>query len=117
MPQIPVLIFSRSTMEAVSVSIHSLIWALHHMSCCGDKPSLINSKDAQRAALPQPMPHREQLAVLLIGSPEGVRENIHELHQRGYAEAGMWSGLLPAPNPGEVMSVLIRYRLVLSGDR
>jgi len=61
--------------------------------------------------LPQPMPHREQLAVLLIGSPEGVRENIHELHQRGYAEASTWSGLLPAPNPGEVMSVLIRYRL------
>jgi alkanesulfonate monooxygenase SsuD/methylene tetrahydromethanopterin reductase-like flavin-dependent oxidoreductase (luciferase family) len=69
--------------------------------------------DAQRAALPQPMPHREQLAVLLIGSPEGVRENIHELHQRGYAEAGNWSGLLPAPNPGEVMSVLIRYRMAL----
>ncbi len=68
--------------------------------------------DAQRAASPQPTPHREQLAVLLIGSPEGVRENIHELHQRGYAEAGDWSGLLPAPNPGEVMSVLIRYRLV-----
>ncbi|MCY7284382.1 MAG: hypothetical protein LH679_13315 [Cyanobacteria bacterium CAN_BIN43] len=67
---------------------------------------------AQTAALPQPMPHREQLAVLLIGSPEGVRENIHELHRRGYAEAGNWSGLLPAPNPGEVMSVLIRYRLV-----
>jgi hypothetical protein len=67
--------------------------------------------DAQAATLPQPTPHREQLAVLLIGSPEGVRENIHELHQRGYAEAGTWSGLLPAPNPGEVMSVLIRYRL------
>jgi len=68
--------------------------------------------DSQRSALPQPMPHREQLAVLLLGSAEGVRENIHELHQRGYAEAGDWSGLLPAPNPGEVMSVLIRYRLV-----
>ncbi|NJR37694.1 MAG: hypothetical protein HC781_01230 [Leptolyngbyaceae cyanobacterium CSU_1_4] len=67
--------------------------------------------DAQTNPLPQPTPHREQLAVLLIGSPEGVRENIHELHRRGYAEAGNWSGLLPAPNPGEVMSVLIRYRL------
>jgi alkanesulfonate monooxygenase SsuD/methylene tetrahydromethanopterin reductase-like flavin-dependent oxidoreductase (luciferase family) len=73
--------------------------------------------DAQTATQPQPMPHREQLAVLLIGSPEGVRENIHELHQRGYAEAGDWSGLLPAPNSGEVMSVLIRYRLVSTGDR
>ena len=67
---------------------------------------------AHTAVLPQTIPHREQLAVLLIGSPKGVRENIHELHQRGYAEAGDWSGLLPAPNPGEVMSVLIRYRLV-----
>ena len=67
--------------------------------------------DAQRATLPQPIPHREQLAVLLIGSAEGVRENIHKLHQRGYAEAGDWSGLLLAPNPSEVMSVLIRDRL------
>lgn len=58
-----------------------------------------------------PNPQREKVTVLIISSPEGVRENIHELHQRGYAEASLWSGLLPSSNPGEVMSILVRYRL------
>ena len=56
-------------------------------------------------------PQREKVTVLIISSPEGVRENIHDLHQKGYADAGLWSGLLPTPNPGEVMSILVRYRL------
>jgi hypothetical protein len=59
-----------------------------------------------------PIPHRESLTTLLIGSPEAIRTAIHDLHQRGYAEAGDWSGLLPAPDPSEVMSILIRHRLV-----
>jgi hypothetical protein len=59
-----------------------------------------------------PHPLREKVTILIISSPEGVRENIHELHQRGYAEASLWSGLLPSSSPGEVMSVLVRHRLV-----
>jgi hypothetical protein len=59
-----------------------------------------------------PNPLREKVTILIISSPEGVRENIHELHQRGYAEASLWSGLLPSSNPGEFMSVLVRYRLI-----
>ncbi len=58
-----------------------------------------------------PNPQREKVTILIITSPDGVRENIHELHQRGYAEASLWSGLLPSSNPGEVISVLVRYRL------
>lgn len=57
-------------------------------------------------------PLREKVTILIISSPEGVRENIHELHQRGYAEASLWSGLLPSSNPGEVMSILVRHRLI-----
>ena len=58
-----------------------------------------------------PNPLREKVTILIISSPEGIRENIHELHQRGYAEASLWSGLLPSSNPGEVMSILVRHRL------
>jgi len=36
-----------------------------------------------------PNPQREKVTILIIASPEGVRENIHELHQRGYAEASL----------------------------
>jgi len=36
-----------------------------------------------------PNPQREKVTILIISSPEGVRENIHELHQRGYAEASL----------------------------
>lgn len=55
---------------------------------------------------------RSKVTILIISSPEGVRENIHELHQRGYAEASLWSGLLPSSNPGEVMSILVRHRSI-----
>jgi hypothetical protein len=78
---------------------------------------IVNAK--QHSQLPpqpnasrSPIPRRESLTTLLIGSPEAIRTAIHDLHQRGYAEAGDWSGLLPAPDPSEVMSILIRHRLV-----
>jgi hypothetical protein len=52
----------------------------------------------------------EKLRLLAIGSREGVVETIHTLHRLGYAEVGAWSPLLPAPVPGEVMSILTRHR-------
>jgi hypothetical protein len=54
-------------------------------------------------------PNRELLKHLIIGSPKGVRSAIHSLHVRGYAETVLWSPLMPTANPGEVMSMLIRY--------
>lgn len=57
-------------------------------------------------------PQREPLRHLLIGSPKAVRSAIHALHHLGYAEAGIWSPLLPTANPREVMSILVRYVLL-----
>ncbi len=51
-----------------------------------------------------------ELRSALIGSREGVIETIHTLHSLRYAEAEMWSPLLPAPTEGEVMSILTRQR-------
>ncbi|MBD1869136.1 hypothetical protein H6F95_17915 [Cyanobacteria bacterium FACHB-471] len=56
------------------------------------------------------LPERERLQVLVISSRDGVIETIHNLHRRGFAEVGAWSPLLPAPDLGEVMSILTRYR-------
>ncbi|KAM3112520.1 hypothetical protein [Phormidesmis sp. 146-33] len=39
-----------------------------------------------------------------------VTETIANLHKRGFADAGDWSPLLPAPNRSEVMSILSRPR-------
>lgn len=57
----------------------------------------------------EPNANRELLRVLLVGSHEGVTSTIQNLHNLGFAEIGEWSHLLPAPNPGEVMSILTRY--------
>ncbi|MDX2212744.1 MAG: hypothetical protein SFY66_05585 [Oculatellaceae cyanobacterium bins.114] len=56
-------------------------------------------------------PNRESLRVLVIGSRRGVTSTIHALHRLGFAEVREWSPLLPAPTPGEVMSILTRYLL------
>jgi hypothetical protein len=53
--------------------------------------------------------NRECLKHILISSLKVVRSTIHNLHVRGYAEVTAWSPLQPTTNPGEVMSVLLRY--------
>jgi hypothetical protein len=53
-----------------------------------------------------PQPNRETVRLLAIGSRKGVTHVIHLLHIKNFAEAGAWSPLLPAPTPGEVMSIL-----------
>jgi hypothetical protein len=60
---------------------------------------------------PEFPPERESLRVLLIGSRKGVISTIQTLYRLGFAEVAEWSPLLPAPNPGEVMSILTRYLL------
>lgn len=52
---------------------------------------------------------REPIKHLLVGSPKGVRNTIHTLHVRGYAEVSEWSPPQPTANPNEVMSILVRY--------
>jgi hypothetical protein len=61
-----------------------------------------------------PIPYKQllnhrPLRHLLIGSPQAVRHTIHELHVLNYAEAIVWSPLLPTNKPDEVMSILIHY--------
>ncbi|MBW4616962.1 MAG: hypothetical protein KME21_27710 [Desmonostoc vinosum HA7617-LM4] len=60
----------------------------------------------------QPLPKREPLKHLLIGSPKAVTKTIHRLQLNGYASVGDWSPLLPTANPEEVMSILIRQILM-----
>ena len=55
-------------------------------------------------------PGQEQMRILLISSPNWVRETIHDLHSRGCANANDWSSLLPGANPSEVVSILTRRR-------
>jgi len=60
---------------------------------------------------PTELPLREPLRVLIIGSRRGVTSTIQTLYRLGFAEVSEWSPLLPAPNSGEVMSILTRYIL------
>ncbi|MBD2454850.1 hypothetical protein H6G80_12240 [Nostoc sp. FACHB-87] len=59
-----------------------------------------------------PLPHREPIKHLLIGSPKAVNSTIHYLQVIGYASVGDWSPLLPTANEDEVMSILIRQILM-----
>ncbi|MBW4675627.1 MAG: hypothetical protein KME52_16855 [Desmonostoc geniculatum HA4340-LM1] len=59
----------------------------------------------------KPLPKREPVKHLLIGSPNAVTNTINRLHVIGYANVGDWSQLLPTANPDEVMSILIRQIL------
>lgn len=58
---------------------------------------------------PNEKPGREPVRLLAIGSRQGVLNLIYTLHRLKFAEVGAWSPLLPAPNPGEVMSILTWY--------
>ena len=55
-------------------------------------------------------PGQEQQRILIISSPTWVRETIHDLHARNFANVKDWSSLLPGANPGEVVSILTRRR-------
>jgi hypothetical protein len=59
---------------------------------------------------------RESVRLMAIGSREGVLRVIHTLHRLRFAEVSEWSPLLPAPTPGEVMSILTRYLCMKSEE-
>ncbi|WP_017301500.1 hypothetical protein [Nodosilinea nodulosa] len=69
-------------------------------------------------ANPRPQPGRERLRHLVIGSTEGVRSTLHQLHRLNYADQATWSqlitipesGIVITPEQGEVFSYLLRYR-------
>ena len=58
-------------------------------------------------------PQREQVKLMVIGSPEAVRRTIYHFHLTGYAEVGDWSPLQQFPNnPEEKMSILVRHIMI-----
>lgn len=70
------------------------------------------------SALPNVSPHGgEPLRHILLGSPAGIRQTIHLLHNLRYVETAQWSPLVAIPNnqliitprQGEVMSLLLRH--------
>ncbi|MBD2455336.1 hypothetical protein H6G80_14755 [Nostoc sp. FACHB-87] len=60
----------------------------------------------------QPLPQREPIKHVLIGSVQAVTRTIQHLHIIGYANVNDWSVPQPTPNSDEVMSILIRQILI-----
>ncbi|MBH8565788.1 hypothetical protein I8748_27070 [Nostoc sp. CENA67] len=54
---------------------------------------------------------REPVRVVIFGSKTGVNSTILTLYKLGFAQVNEWSPLLPSSNPGEFMSILVRYIL------
>ncbi len=59
-----------------------------------------------------PLPKREPVKHLLMGSSKAVIGTIHHLQIIGYAGVGDWSPLVRTGNADEVMSILIRQILM-----
>jgi hypothetical protein len=52
----------------------------------------------------------EKVRLLVIGSPEGIKDVMQSLHRLGYAEVGAWSRIVPIPEEPAFVSILTRYR-------
>lgn len=53
--------------------------------------------------------NRELLKLFIISSRPVVSRVIHSFHRDNFACVSDWSPLIPTQNPGEVMSLLIKY--------
>ena len=62
------------------------------------------------------MPEREPIRIMIIGTREGVMEEIKNFYAIGFAEVDEWSPLTPVPKTDLVMTILIRYRKRHSTD-
>jgi hypothetical protein len=65
-----------------------------------------NSSGYDGDGVGSPQEHRYPLRVLLIVSEQDVRETIKNLHQRGFAEATLWSRIMTYPNREAVDQLL-----------
>jgi hypothetical protein len=52
----------------------------------------------------------EKVRLLVIGSPEGIKDVMQSLHRLGYAKVGDWSRILPIPDEPAFISILTRHR-------
>jgi hypothetical protein len=55
-------------------------------------------------------PEREPLRFMIIGSREGVKEQILKFYAMEFAQINEWSPLQRTQRKGEVMTILTRYR-------
>ena len=53
--------------------------------------------------------NRELLKILIVSSRKAVNRTIHSLHHANFAQVSDWSPIVPTQNPGEVMSILVKY--------
>jgi hypothetical protein len=53
-----------------------------------------------------PVPRKEFVKVMVIGSRKGITSVINTLHTLRFAPVGEWSPIVPHSNSGELMSVL-----------
>ncbi|GET41538.1 hypothetical protein [Microseira wollei] len=58
--------------------------------------------------LPVPSDGYEVVRVMVFGSHYGVNYTIRWLYRLQFAQVSEWSFLMPAPNPGEVMSIVTK---------
>jgi hypothetical protein len=52
----------------------------------------------------------EKVRLIVLGSPEGIKDVMQSLHRLGYAKVGDWSRILPIPEKPGFMSILTRHR-------
>ncbi|GET36729.1 hypothetical protein [Microseira wollei] len=55
-------------------------------------------------------PKREKIEFMIVGSREGVMEEILKFYTMGFAPVDEWSPITPMPNTDKMMSILVRYR-------
>ncbi|MBE9116672.1 hypothetical protein IQ249_12245 [Lusitaniella coriacea LEGE 07157] len=73
------------------------------------EPGTVECSPLPVAERPFLEPERQEIVrVLVMGSPWGVNSTIRTLYLLGFAHINDWSPLLPAPNSGDVMSILKR---------
>ena len=76
-------------------------------SATGEQPSLPMA-DCSPHSQDESQDEYEIVRILAIGSAAGVNSTIRTLYLLGFAQISDWSPLLPAPNSGDVMSILTR---------
>ena len=63
-------------------------------------------------------PERVLVRVLIISTPEGVRNTTHSFYEKGIACVDEWTPVQPAMKyPGEVVTMLVRYLNLNESDR
>ena len=70
----------------------------------------MNHNIRQLLPIEPPKSENDSIRFVLIGSRDRITETIHTLHRLGFAEAGLWSPIVPVPDSTEAMPLLKRTR-------